>query len=293
MASVSAMLRFAELTDTSVTKIRKTSDSPPRVSVIDTIALITGHSATVCSHTLQHLKESYPDVGSMISNFKFNGQGQRDTSVTDATGIVTVCMLLPGKTAARFRKTAADVLVRYMGGDLTLVEEIAQNRLCQDDLDDDDPRRLFGQAVESEALKRKREEVEMIQLECVAKRVRVQSATDIARLTLLTLAELNLPISDRDKMLAKDIITTAAFIEEGNGSILSSDRDICLQQFCVQHGKPNQHIKLGQRAKKLYLNDHPDYVFSKKDIFTQGQIVKANRWTESQRSYLERAIADI
>jgi hypothetical protein len=292
MASVSAVLRFTQLTDSSVTKIRKTSDNPPRVSVIDTIALITGHSATVCSHTLQHLKEAYPDVGSMISNFKFNGQGQRETPIANATGIVTICMLLPGQSAARFRKAAADVLVRYLGGDLSLVEEIAQNHLRQDDIEEDDPGRLFGQVVESEALKRKREEVEMIQLECVAKRARVQSATDIARLTLLTMTELNLPISDRDRMLAKDIITTAAFTEEGGGTT-STDRDVCLQMFCAQNGKPGKHISLGKRAKALYLAEHPDFVFPKKDIFTKGQMVKANRWVESQRSYLERAIADI
>jgi hypothetical protein len=202
-------------------------------------------------------------------------------------------MLLPGRTASKARRAASEVMTRYLGGDLSLVEEIAQNRLCQDELEEDDPRRLFGQSVESDLLKRKREEVEIIQLECIAKKARVQSATDIARLTLLTMAELNLPISDRDKILCKDIITTAAFVESGSGSILSTDRDICLQQFCLQHGKPNKQIKLGQAAKKLYLEDHPDYVFDKRDIFANGHLVKANRWTESQRSYLERAIVNI
>lgn len=201
-------------------------------------------------------------------------------------------MVLPGRTAARARKAAADVMARYLGGDPTLVQEIANNHLRQDDLEEDDPGRLFGQAVESEALKRKREEVEVVQLECVAKRARVQTATDIARLTIGTLTDLNLPVSDRDKMLAKDIITTAAFTTEGGG-VTSSDRDVCLMQFCAQNGKAGKHISLGHRAKKLYLADHPDYVFEKKDVFTQGQLVKANRWVESQRPYLERAIADI
>ena len=67
--------------------------------------------------------------------------------------------------------------------------------------------------MESEAIKRKREELELTELQCRMKRARVQSATDIARMTLGTLQDLGLPVSDRDRMLAKDIITTAAFTE--------------------------------------------------------------------------------
>ena len=59
------------------------------------------------------------------------------------------------------------------------------------------------------------------------KRARVQAATDVARMTLDTLRDLGLPISDRDKMLAKDMITTAAFTGQGQ---LTDDKDVCLQQ---------------------------------------------------------------
>ncbi len=71
------------------------------------------------------------------------------------------------------RKAAADVMVRYLGGEPQLVEEAAANRLRQEDPDEDDPARLFGQAMEGEALKRKREEVTMVELEGRAKRARV------------------------------------------------------------------------------------------------------------------------
>ena len=74
-------------------------------------------------------------------------------------------MLLPGRAAASVRKEAANCLVRYLGGDLTLVDELARNHLAQQDLDEDAPARLFGQAVESEAVKRKREEVVLSELD--------------------------------------------------------------------------------------------------------------------------------
>ena len=44
------------------------------------------------------------------------------------------------------------------------------------------------------------------------------------------------------------------------------------------------------RAKKLYLKDHPGFQFPKKTIFDQGQMMEANRWTASMIEYLERAL---
>ena len=283
------MLSLQELNDGTVRQIRKTAEDPPRVSVIDTIAVITGHSPTVCSHTLQRLKEAYPEVGSDLSNFRFAGRGQRDTPVADARGIVEVIMILPGRAAGQVRKADADVMVRYLGGDPSLVQEVAANRLRQEDMDDDDPARLFGQTVESEAIKRKREEVTLLELDSQAKRIRVQAATDVARLTLGALQDLGLPVSDRDKMLAKDMITTAAFTQ-GQLTDRGEEADICLQQFCATRGKKGLEAVLGRKAKKLYLEDHPGYQFARKTIFAQGQMVEANRWTANMASYLERAL---
>ena len=204
---------------------------------------------------------------------------------------VEIVMLLPGRASASVRAKAADCLVRYVGGDLTMVQEVAANRLAQEQMDDDEPARLFGQTVESEAVKRKREEVTLLELDSQAKRIRVQAATDVARLTLGALQDLGLPVSDRDKMLAKDMITTAAFTQ---GQLeTAEDKDICLQQFCAEHGKPGKHSALGQIAKRLYLNEHPGYTFAKKDVYANGQLVKANRWVESMRPYLENAIRDL
>ena len=70
----------------------------------------------------------------------------------------------------------------------------------------------------SETLKRKREEVAMMELEAQAvemegraKRARVQAAADVARIALDTLRELGLYVTDYDCTLAKNMITEAAF----------------------------------------------------------------------------------
>ena len=281
------MLCLQELTDGTVRRIRKTAEDPPRVSIYDVLQVVTGCPAYNCNTRWKRLQESFPEVSTSSANFKFSGKGQVATPVTDAKGIVEIIMVLPGRTAARVRKAAADVMVRYLGGDLSLVEEVAANRLRQEDMEEDEPARVFGQTVESEALKRKREEVAIVELEGRMKRARVQAATDVARMTLDTLRDLGLPISDRDKMLAKDMITTAAFTGQGQ---LTDDKDVCLQQFCAERGRPGGHISLGKKAKKLYLDDYPGYVFMKKDVYANGQIIQANRWVESMLPYLERAL---
>ena len=132
----------------------------------------------------------------------------------------------------------------------------------------------------------------MVELEGRVKRARVQAATDVARLTLGALQDLGLPISDRDRMLAKDMITTAAFSQPGQGQLggAEEDKEICLQQFCASRGKKGYESALGKKAKKLYLEDHPGFTFPKKTIFAQGQMVEANRWTASMAKYLEHAL---
>ena len=191
------MLGLQELNEGTVQRIRKTLEDPPRVAVYDVLQVVTGCPAYNCSTRWKRLQDSFPDVSTSCANFKFSGKGQVATPVADAKGIVEIIMVLPGRAAARVRRAAADVMVRYLGGDPSLVEEIAANRLRQEDMDDDEPERLFGQAVESDAIKRKREEVTLLELDCQVKRIRAQTAADVAKTTLDALRDLGLPISDR------------------------------------------------------------------------------------------------
>lgn len=287
------MASLMELTDGTVNQIRKTAEDPPRISVYDVLQLVTGCSANNCNPTFQRLVQNFPDVHSACSNFKFSGRGQKETPVTDARGIVDIIMVLPGKAAASVRRQASNVLVRYLGGDPTLVEEIAANRFAQEELSETDPNncfRIFGQTIESEAIKRKREELTLLELEGRAKKARVEIASSVVRTTLSSLSDLGLPISDRDRMLAKDIITNAAFTPDAGEREENRDTDICLQQFCAQNGKAGKHVTLGKKAKQLYLSYNPEFIFPKKTVFANGQMVEANRWTQSMKKYLEEAL---
>ena len=159
------MMSLSNLTSESVRHLRKTAKDPPRVSVLDLIATVLGLDTNNSSNVYTRLREQFPEVATTCSNFKFSGRGQRDTPITCVKGAILIVMLLPGRAAATVRKQAASTLVRYLGGDLSLVDEIARNHLAQQELDEDEPARLFGQAVESDAIKRKREEVTLSGLE--------------------------------------------------------------------------------------------------------------------------------
>ena len=63
-------------------------------------------------------------------------------AVTDARGAIELIMLLPGKTAAMARQSAASVVVRYLGGDMSLVQEVMTHRQVQAELDPEHPARI-------------------------------------------------------------------------------------------------------------------------------------------------------
>ena len=143
-------------------KIRKTKEDPPRVSVYDAIVAVTGQSRHAARAIYARLVSDFPETKSEVATnlddcrpsrsdasnmYKFDGPRQRETPVTDAKGIVMIVNLLPGKEAANFRVASAAVMVRYLGGDDTLIAEIKANAVAQCDMPPDDAMGLFGQAV--------------------------------------------------------------------------------------------------------------------------------------------------
>ena len=117
-----------------IARIRKTNQTPPRVSVIDVVQAITGKDARHAAEDVRGLCSSYPEVDGISVHYRFPGRGQRDTPVADVRGIVEIVMLLPGRQAARVRRQAAELLVRFLGGDIALVDEVCRNRGFQEAL---------------------------------------------------------------------------------------------------------------------------------------------------------------
>ena len=99
------------------------------------------------------MRTAHPEVSTNCRNYRFPGRGQRLTPVmADTRSIVELILALPGCHAARVRRQAAKLLVRYLGGDLSLVDEVCALRVLQEELairKAEDPRRVFGEAVEA------------------------------------------------------------------------------------------------------------------------------------------------
>ena len=129
--------------------VRRTDEEPTQLSIYDLVGSVTGQTANAARRTFLRTIENFPEIDSVYRLFMFDG---RVTPVTNAKGAVTIINALPGKVAAKLRIEWADVIVRYLGGDLTLVQEIAHNRNAQENTSDDHPLRFFGQDVESRVL---------------------------------------------------------------------------------------------------------------------------------------------
>ena len=117
-----------------VAQIRKTDENPPRISIIDVIATISGKDKNQAAEDLRRISTGRPEVKAIYFDFKLPCRGQRDTPVTDAKEIVEITMLQTTTQAAPLHRQAAELLCRYLGGDLPLVDEVC--RLCglQDEL---------------------------------------------------------------------------------------------------------------------------------------------------------------
>ena len=144
----------AEAGDFAGAKVRKTNEIPPRVSVFDLIAVVKDVELNNARTELLRIQNEHPEVAAMVaapgSYFKFPGRGQRNTPVTGARGVVVILNLLSGPRAARFRLKCADIVVRALGGDESLVAEIRRNAEAQAALPAEAPMRLFGETVEAE-----------------------------------------------------------------------------------------------------------------------------------------------
>lgn len=163
-------------------------DGRKAASVFDIIGIALGVKNP--HKTFSDLVKANPEDLTPSSNFEttspefsehqFPGQGQRKTPVATARGLVTMLMLLPGPNAAAFRAKASEVLVRYLGGDESLIHEIRANG----EIARADPQSMQAFAVTSEDARRKflaethHMEVETQRMEAETKQLEIKFLQD-------------------------------------------------------------------------------------------------------------------
>ena len=126
-------------------------DGETKVSVVDVIRASKGCSGDAARTIYRRLVESgqVPAFAETSVSAEGRGGARQPIPVASATEIIQLLQALPGDTT--FKENAAQVMVRYLGGDPTLAEEVAENRAAQERLAEDapdHPARIFGEAVE-------------------------------------------------------------------------------------------------------------------------------------------------
>lgn len=122
-------------------------------SLADVGRALLGKPVNEAGEDLRRVISKFPDLQARCLMVKFTATRRQpvDVKVGDLPLVVEYIMLLPGKTAARIRAEAAKLLVRFLGGDETLLDEVREMRHVQEHLKEVDPtdwRRAFGEAVE-------------------------------------------------------------------------------------------------------------------------------------------------
>jgi hypothetical protein len=135
--------------DASAFKIRRIDG---QYVLLDVAMVLTGYGKKSCQEQLRDIIGKYPHAAEKFRSVALPGRGREVLHTADIEGIVEVVMLLPGKRPAQVRTEAARVLVRCLGGDISLAEEVISNRERQDALRVNDPEhaaRAFGENVEA------------------------------------------------------------------------------------------------------------------------------------------------
>ena len=273
--------------------VRKTPDG--MISVYDVIAAVKGCSMSNASHLYRRLRdeERVPEFKSLtVQNVPPKRGGARAPSpYADARGLVELIWALPGRSD--FRKACADVCVRYIGGDPTLVEEVFKNRCAQETLareQPEHPARVFGEAVESEAVKRKREELLHAQMD-----LQIEEATaSRKRLRITSMLELyelaGVPLDDRARLQLRDMVGSATARVEG-------PQELCVRAFLVSKGvNARKHqsqfgvVVAGLKRAQLREAGMPETLL-KKRTECNGQVIMTNLYLEEDLPLFETAYA--
>ena len=129
------------------------------VSVYDVIRAIKDCNQQDAAKEYKRLCDTYGDRWAICPPVNFaDSRGRvdpnRKTPVANAPTIVRLIFYLPGQMAKRVVVQASEIFVRFLGGDVSLVQEVMRNRQLQDTLrekDRDHWARLFGEYVEASA----------------------------------------------------------------------------------------------------------------------------------------------
>ena len=176
-------------------------------------------------------------------------------------------------------------------------------RKCKDD--PSHPARLFGEAVgqtESEAVKRKQEELTLEKLESeiqdiqfATKRRRVENYVDC----YASLERHGIRMDDRNRQAVKDYVDSTLQPSQIHMIQDTPVKELSVRTFLLQYTNDPRSVEsafgrhLAKLKKEELVKEGKEPVLPKKQIYANGQTVNANMYLESDRALFEQAWSDM
>lgn len=216
----------------------------------------------------------------------------------DATALV---MVLKGKIAQKTRQQFADIINRYMAGDLTLVSEIQANALSSSPV-----AQLARQSLDIEdevGRKRRREdlELEQLQLNIAERKKALEDSTKQSTIThinsVMDVMQNLDPNWKQDERLVVQLKDMIVNVTTGQKAITNGDNTpVYISYVAMQLGfKKLTHsdlCKIGQKAVALYRARYNKDPLKRKE-HVNGKEQQVNDYTERDRDLLEEAIVSV
>ena len=95
--------------------------------IIMHVCVKNGHDAMQIFRRINDLEKR--EFRDSLIKFKFPGRGQSLHPVIKLPDSIKLVMMLPGRNALRYRSKFADIISRYLDGDMSLCLEIEENKL--------------------------------------------------------------------------------------------------------------------------------------------------------------------
>jgi hypothetical protein len=131
-------------------RIRMTPQKQP--ALIDVISIVTRKPKNDSAEVWRRLEKQSRAVKANCFDGAFPGNSRRTPIAKDLKTLIQVIFMLPGREASTVRQAAAEVFIRFMGGDLSLIQDVQKMNEVQSFLKEHDPEhpmRIFGESVES------------------------------------------------------------------------------------------------------------------------------------------------
>lgn len=283
---MSKFISFAELVHGRENKVRVTDDN--LIYVSDLAMVLTGKTRDNAGHALREVPDDVFDSTKYIERQIGSGHKTKLLTIEDSLELV---MVLPGKMAQGFRIKFSKILVRFLAGDHTLIDEIRSNAASDSPVAQIARASLSQVNLLDDSHKRKREELEIMKLEteihCMERNSRMAVIDKYGDLCA------NSAIDERAKIMLKDWLLNST---SSSRAITNGEEAPSFSLSEVSHDlgfkfSTEQLAMVGRTVAKLYKERYgPDVVPSKHWQIVNGRATEVNTYFAKDKDLIERAL---